>query len=82
MRRFGVALCAVLMLCQLLAFPVAADNLADEKAEYDETIVDEEVITTGPADDQAEDESADAEEGETEDESGVIEEESGVPETP
>ncbi|MBR5524487.1 MAG: extracellular solute-binding protein [Clostridia bacterium] len=74
MRRFGMALCAVLMLCQLLAFPVAADNLADEKTDYDETIVDEEIVTVGPSDAETEDGEAEGDSVDTED--------AGVPETP
>ena len=30
MRRFGMALCAALVLCQLLAFPVAAEPVTDD----------------------------------------------------
>ena len=38
MRRFGVALCAALMLCQLLAFPVAAEPVTDDSVITDGAI--------------------------------------------
>ena len=33
MRRFGMALCALALLCQMLVFPVAADTAPDAAAD-------------------------------------------------
>lgn len=53
MRRFGMALCAVLMLCQMLLLPVAADEL---------DVPSDDVLTVGPLDSIDTEEPADGDE--------------------